>query len=392
LPLEEAGVDSLGAVEFRTQLAQKLGGVELPTMLIFEFPTVRLLQDHVSRLLTAAFSSSAQISKEMAPLSLQEGATFTQIRTRACDIGKPLLRLHEVSSPRCAPLFVAHSVWGNCEHYRGFARSITTDVWGIEHLHLSSGDDAHLAHLQFEDLASSYVAHINNACASRYGERYNLMGGSVGGYLAFRIAVTAALMEVKPLKLILIDPPPPRLMVSLPEFESDVSRVAAELVRLRLQIFSQDVDLPKIYNAMSAYRHDIWGLAVGAVLQSKEIGFAPFNIYEIERARRLILVHMHFMKLMSTPEAQNDHHQQPQSVYVVQLILCAPQERLAFWEHFYQAERLFESYSCVDDNVSFESHLSHLSLIQEVATGRERTIVDRIHHFLCDQGGVGDSK
>ena len=43
-PLMEAGLDSLGAVEFRSRLSSALGGIKLPETLIFDFPTMRQLR------------------------------------------------------------------------------------------------------------------------------------------------------------------------------------------------------------------------------------------------------------------------------------------------------------------------------------------------------------
>ena len=40
-PLMEAGLDSLGSVEFRSRLSSELGGVKLPETLVFDFPTLR---------------------------------------------------------------------------------------------------------------------------------------------------------------------------------------------------------------------------------------------------------------------------------------------------------------------------------------------------------------
>jgi enoyl-CoA hydratase/carnithine racemase/acyl carrier protein len=50
-PLMEAGIDSLGAVEFRSRLSSSLADVKLPETLIFDFPTLRQVNAHVSSLL-----------------------------------------------------------------------------------------------------------------------------------------------------------------------------------------------------------------------------------------------------------------------------------------------------------------------------------------------------
>ena len=53
-PLMEAGLDSLGAVEFRSRLSSQLGGMKLPETLIFDFPTLRQVEVHVAALLVTA--------------------------------------------------------------------------------------------------------------------------------------------------------------------------------------------------------------------------------------------------------------------------------------------------------------------------------------------------
>ena len=49
-PLMEAGLDSLGSVEFRNRVAAKFEGVELPETLVFDFPTLRQLEGHLNGL------------------------------------------------------------------------------------------------------------------------------------------------------------------------------------------------------------------------------------------------------------------------------------------------------------------------------------------------------
>ena len=59
-PLMEAGLDSLGAVEFRNRLTTQLGdAVELPDTLVFDFPSLRQLEEHVCARVLARESASS---------------------------------------------------------------------------------------------------------------------------------------------------------------------------------------------------------------------------------------------------------------------------------------------------------------------------------------------
>ena len=51
-PLMEAGIDSLGAVELRSRLGSQLGVDDLPETLVFDFPTLRQLEAHLSARVT----------------------------------------------------------------------------------------------------------------------------------------------------------------------------------------------------------------------------------------------------------------------------------------------------------------------------------------------------
>ena len=48
-PLMQAGLDSLGATEFRSRLLQRLGEeIELPDTIVFDFPTLRQIEVHLT--------------------------------------------------------------------------------------------------------------------------------------------------------------------------------------------------------------------------------------------------------------------------------------------------------------------------------------------------------
>jgi len=68
-PLMDAGMDSLGAVEFRNALAAKMGGMSLPDTMMFDFPTVGSIAQFLAEQI--AESGAGAASAEQSDIVLQ---------------------------------------------------------------------------------------------------------------------------------------------------------------------------------------------------------------------------------------------------------------------------------------------------------------------------------
>jgi acyl carrier protein/SAM-dependent methyltransferase len=89
-PLMEAGVDSLGAVELRSQLQQAAGvDVKLPSTLVFDHPTVRQLADHLEARLPHASRVPTPVARTVSLETVLELVRSTA--GNAVDVDAPLM-------------------------------------------------------------------------------------------------------------------------------------------------------------------------------------------------------------------------------------------------------------------------------------------------------------
>ena len=106
-PLMEAGLDSLGAVEFRSQLSSQLGGVKLPDTLVFDFPTMRQIESHTIGLLVASRTNAQSEHCGITRNTIEAGSAITVTATPSLLPADPQLA-PEVAMP--AGCNCAHSM------------------------------------------------------------------------------------------------------------------------------------------------------------------------------------------------------------------------------------------------------------------------------------------
>ena len=85
MPLTEAGLDSIGAVELRNALAQKLGA-DLPATITFDYPTVAAMARYVAGQLGSAHLGSVDDAAEAYELESDPAShleAVTQVRPNA---------------------------------------------------------------------------------------------------------------------------------------------------------------------------------------------------------------------------------------------------------------------------------------------------------------------
>jgi len=199
IPLTDAGLDSLGAVEVRNQLQIAVGdGYELPARLLLDYPTARSISS-LLRNNTGADTASPSVSanKDSAPPP----------KTVDDFIGVSLVRLCKAPvglDPAPPPLVIAHSVIGDEQGFERWHRGIASgrEVLVLRHPALRTGKLA-----ESVSIHSLSVVYAQELVDHFSGAPFDLIGASLGAILAHRVALLVKKWGGNPRRLVLIDPP-----------------------------------------------------------------------------------------------------------------------------------------------------------------------------------------
>ena len=115
----EAGLDSLGATEFQSRLSQRLGGdITLSDTLIFDFPTLRQIEAHVTTLLPATSAAAPAAAVGGLPAALLQllasqcvDATFPPVSYAQHTSGTACRSLCGTSMVLSGGVAAGHDLW-----------------------------------------------------------------------------------------------------------------------------------------------------------------------------------------------------------------------------------------------------------------------------------------
>ena len=172
--LMDAGMDSLGAMEFRNALAAKMG-VPLPDTMMFDFPTIAGISSYIAEQISGAAGSEKEASGTSTVLQLSPGTPGSAV----------------------APVFCVQGAGRGDFLYKEVAKQLGTEQPFYE-LRFSG-----LAFATVSELAAHFVAEITKIVPRG---TVVLAGWSFGGLVAYEIAQQlAAVRGPRVTQLVLID-------------------------------------------------------------------------------------------------------------------------------------------------------------------------------------------
>jgi len=211
MPLMAAGLTSTNAVRFSARLRTEVKELDVSPTLIFEFPTVRAINDHLAKAGVARGVDGLAVPvldlvKDMVSASALGRSDNTQPQ-RVADC---LVRVNPGFVGRhLPPLVGAPMVVGSGAAYSGLALHISTALYYCEHPTLSKGNQVERVASSLTELAAYYAMAIRTELVLQHVATFGLIGGSWGGLVAHQIAIAARRTSFAPRSLVLLDPTPP---------------------------------------------------------------------------------------------------------------------------------------------------------------------------------------
>jgi len=388
-----AGLDSISAVELRSQLEVVSGGQsDLPATLVFEAPTAR----QVIEVLNGSLYEQSYVVTAQTSAPAQHEFTLVDPGTPT---GGTLILLHH--GPAVLPLVVFSSTWGNVDHYQRLAMALQGPVWGVEHTFLRSGSHACMAPRRLEEAANATAEAVMRSCMANSVNGFHGLGGSYGALMAQKVGVAAlGLGGVVPAWVILVDPPPAGPCTR--GFTLPGLILASQIVRLGREIAGLDASPDTLRQLMGrpeedwAHANEVaatnseaadvvdadedWALALVATEQLAIMGQVQFNGRGIERTKRRMDVFRKCMQLW--------HHQEAKPVAYVSsslasgMILVTSTRRWNFYQHLYDIDSLDNLNVYGDVHCAIELEGEHTAVVQAMCTNQLRQVTAAIRLLL----------
>jgi len=199
-PFVEAGLDSHGFVALRARIKQNSAS-DLPTSLVFDFPTARLLAEGATQVAKGTMSS---FSSGSGLLPLLESRAFGR-RAVVLQRGK--------ANKMRGPLVALHTPDGLCAIFQALRDALDkAQVFlAVEHGAIRSGDVAYKRISNLEEMAIDYARLVIAVLSVFDHTTAHMIGASFGAALAHCTATAIDTSGATLSSVVLIDPPPPGL-------------------------------------------------------------------------------------------------------------------------------------------------------------------------------------
>jgi len=400
VPVVEAGLDSLGAVELLNQLQQVVGEtVELPSTLLTDHPTVRLLTIALQEIgvpleRKAGDCVVAAPQPQSIPLSLSSVSSRLEAAFEGSRQELPILRLSKTSSSE-PPRVIMHSFLGDESGYeRLWKLSLASRaVYAVRHRFLAHGD----AHAETTPLPASEMLreYCGALLATLHSEPFDLMGASYGSLVAQHLAHAARIEGARPRRLVLVDPFPfwsriretaPNSVLLSSDHGQDARAAAHFILKLRLQ--SQhgaeqgDAILDDLLEKLAAVPNDAVGLFLAAQSLPEGASREDLLVQALREHRRVLAVSSVGPTIIDLVEGLVPFRSACSDAEPVVLMALAS-ERRAFFEDVYgtaEFEDRVDLYGPALEPIRLEG--GHFDVVTRCISNRASEFTSALEDFL----------